>query len=213
MGPVGIEMAQALSRLGLEMAGFDIGETIAAISDPEIAGVATEVLGREFPLHLGAEATLSEAVGGISVSAGNASFTADAVLAAIGRRPNVDNLGLESLGVPLDEQGMPEVDPTTLQIGKLPVWLAGDANGHLPLLHEAADEGHIAGRNAMAETFVSHCRRAELAIIFSSPGIARVGRRFADLDFGSIAIGCADFSRQGRARMAERAEGLMRDLC
>ena len=210
MGPVGVEMAQALGRLGLEMAGFDIGETIAAISDPEIAGVATEVLGREFPLHLGAEATLSEAVGGISVSAGNASFTADAVLAAIGRRPNVDNLGLESLGVPLDERGMPEVDPTTLQIGKLPVWLAGDANGYLPLLHEAADEGHIAGRNAMVETSVSYCRRAELAIVFSSPGIARVGRRFADLDIGSIAVGCADFSRQGRARMAERAAGLMR---
>ena len=76
------------------------------------------------------------------------SVIVDKVVAAVGRRPNVDDLGLETLGVPLDEKGMREVDAMTMRIGTTPVLLAGDANGDKPLLHEAADAGHIAGLNA-----------------------------------------------------------------
>jgi dihydrolipoamide dehydrogenase len=114
------------------------------------------------------------------------------------------------LGVALDEHGMPDVDPTTLQVGDLPVFLAGDANGELQLLHEAADDGHIAGRNSLAEQPVRYRRRTPLAIVFSEPGLARVGRGFAELESDEAAVGGVDFSRQGRVRMAERAEGMAR---
>lgn len=210
MGAIGIEMAQALSRLGIEVAGFDTAEALAGLSDPEVITALREALEREFPLYLGAPADLSQSGRAITVASASGSFTADAVLAAMGRRPNIDNLGLETLGVPLDDRGMPAIDPTTLRIGDLPVWLAGDANSHLAILHEATDEGHIAGRNAVAEAPKAHCRRTELAIVFSSPGVARVGARLADLEPGGIAIGSVDFSTQGRARTAERATGLMR---
>ncbi len=119
-------------------------------------------------------------------------------------------MGLEALGVELDDRGMPPVDPTTMQIANLPVYLAGDANGHLALLHEAVDEGHIAGHNAAADRPASYCRRTELAIVFSAPGVARVGARLADLNPDAIAIGSADFTHQGRARIAKRNVGLMR---
>lgn len=210
LGPVGVELAQALSHLGLDVAGFDAAECVAGISDPEIARSAAEILSRDIALHLGKSAELSDSGAEIVVSGAGASFTADAVLAAIGRKPNIDGLGLENLGAPLDDDGMPDVDPTTLQIGDLPVWLAGDGNGRLPLLHEAADEGFIAGRNAMEDLSVRYRRRTELAIVFSSPGIASVGQRFGDLDAEKVAIGKVDFSRQARARMAERADGAMR---
>jgi dihydrolipoamide dehydrogenase len=210
LGAIGVEMAQALSRLGIEVAGFDSGESLAGLSDPEVLRVLHSCLQQEFPLYLGAPVTLSAAGDAILVSSTAGEFRADAVLAAVGRRPNIDDIGLDTLGVPLDDKGMPAVDPRTLQIGDLPVWLAGDANGRLPLLHEAADDGHIAGRNAMADSPKAYCRRAALAIVFSSPGVAVAGARFAELDAGRTAIGSADFSRQGRARTAERAAGLLR---
>jgi dihydrolipoamide dehydrogenase len=53
-------------------------------------------------------------------------------------------------------------------------------------------------------------RRTELTIVFSAPGVARVGARLADLNPDAIAIGSADFTRQGRARIAKRNVGLMR---
>jgi dihydrolipoamide dehydrogenase len=183
---------------------------MAGLTDPEVMQALQTALTREFPIHLGAPAELTEGNGGIAVESAAGSFAADAVLVAIGRRPNIDDLGLETLGVDLDDKGMPPVDPTTLQIADLPVWLAGDANGHLALLHEAADEGHIAGRNAVADAPQAYCRRTEIAIVFASPGAARVGKRLADLDRSAIAIGSADFGRQGRARIMERAKGLIR---
>ncbi|MEX2467869.1 MAG: dihydrolipoyl dehydrogenase [Gemmatimonadota bacterium] len=210
LGAIGVEMAQALSRLGLEVVGFDALDEMAGLTDPEVALAFRASIEREFPVHLGAPADLTDLDGAITVSGADGSFTADAVLAAMGRRPNIDDIGLDTLGVDLDERGMPPVDPTTLQIGDLPVWLVGDANGHLAVLHEAADEGHIAGRNAMAETPTEYCRRTGLAIVFSSPGVARVGARLGDLDPDATAIGSADFSQQARAKTAERAEGLLR---
>src|SRR5690606_32642531 len=106
---------------------------------------------------------------GLAVVHAAGRFTADAVLAAMGRRPNLDALGVETLGVPLDERGVPPVDPATLQIADLPVWLVGDANGDRAILHEAADEGHSAGRNATTEVPTAYCRRTPLGIVFSSP--------------------------------------------
>jgi dihydrolipoamide dehydrogenase len=234
LGAIGAEMAQALSRLGVEVAGFDAVDGMAGLTDPEVTSALRSALAREFPIHLGAAAELAEVgvtggagvaegagapVGGeaerrdrgtIHVSSASGSFTADAVLAAMGRRPNIEGLGLETLGVPLDERGLPPVDPNTLQIADLPVWLAGDANGYRAILHEAADEGHIAGRNAAGDEPAARCRRVGLAIVFCSPGVAWVGSRLADLDADKTAVGAFDFRRQSRARMSERAEGLMR---
>jgi dihydrolipoamide dehydrogenase len=210
MGAIGVELAQALSRLGIEVAGFDAATGLAGLTDPAVTSALRAALEREFRVHTGSPAVLSEAGAGIRVANDAGSFTADAVLAALGRRPNIAGLGLETLGVALDERGLPPVDPNTLQIADLPVWLAGDANGHLALLHEAADEGHIAGRNAVADAPRAHCRRTGLAIVFCTPEAARTGVRLADLDPGRTAIGSADFGTQGRARIARRAGGLMR---
>src|SRR5690606_20809494 len=70
------------------------------------------------------------------------------LLAALGRRPNLDGLELQKAGAELDERGVPLFDPHTLQIGRLPIFIAGDSNADRTLMHEAADEGEIAGFNA-----------------------------------------------------------------
>jgi len=215
LGAIGVEMAQALARLGVEVEGFEALDTLAGLTDPAVVAALEDALRQEFPVHTGSPAELSEADGRIAVSGGGGTFVADAVLAALGRTSNADTLGLADLdlaahGVQMNDKGLPRVDETTLQVGDLPLFLAGDANARLALLHEAADDGFIAGRNALADTPARFCRRTPLVIAFTSPGVARVGTRFADLDPGSAVVGSFDFSRQARARMAERARGLLR---
>ena len=211
MGAIGVEIAQSLARLGLEVAGFDTAEGLAGIDDPEVLAAFRPLLAADIALNLGTAAELEQAGDAIRVTAAGDSITVDAVLAAVGRRPNIDDLGLETLGVPLDDKGMPEIDPASLRIGTLPVFLAGDANVFRPLLHEAADEGHIAGRMAAVDASGDGlCRRTPLSIVFSSPQVARVGPPLSQLKSRDVVSGTVDFSRQSRARMAQTASGLLR---
>ena len=210
MGAIGVELAQAMARLGIEVAGFDARDTLAGTSDPEVAAALHQSVGQDLALYLGAPAEITDSGTTLTVSGAGGQFEADAVLAAMGRKPNIQGLGLETLGVDLNAHGLPEVNRHTLQIGDLAVFMAGDANGDRALLHEAADEGHIAGRNALARSVHAYQRRVPLAITFSAPNAARIGRGFAELQGEDILIGAQDFARQSRARMAEKAHGVIR---
>ncbi|WP_291478643.1 dihydrolipoyl dehydrogenase [Acidovorax sp.] len=228
MGVIGVEIAQTLARLGIEVAAFTTGNTLAGLKDPALNAEMAALLKQEMLLHTGAPAELREVPGGIEVSSGPNRVVVDQVIAAMGRVPNIEHLGLETLGVPLDNRGMPAVNPQTQQIGDLPVFLAGDANAQVPLLHEAADEGHIAGINAMAcaltpaaapaaapaaiptpPTPTRFQRRTPLAIVFCDPQVAMVGKRLADLDSAHTVTGTVSFENQGRARAAQRNRGAL----
>ena len=210
MGALGSEIAQALARLGIEVTGFGSDEHIAGLSDPDVNRQAVALLRAEFAIHLGQAAEPVIEGERIRVHAGNESAVADKVLVALGRRPNVDQMGIENLGVELDEHGVPPFDARSMQIAGLPVYIAGDASRHLPLLHEALDEGYIAGYNAPRNEPVCFERRVPLAIVFTDPGIAVLGQSFKTLNEDEIVIGEVDFSNQGRARMAEVNHGLLR---
>jgi dihydrolipoamide dehydrogenase len=210
LGAIGVEIAQALARLGLEVHGFEGGDRMAGVSDEKVAGFLQTSLAREFVINLGVEAELAEAEDGIEMRWGGGRVVVDKVLAAVGRRPNVEGLGLETLGVPLDDKGLPQVDPHTMRIGETPVFLAGDANGAKPLLHEGADEGHIAGLNATSCEPIRLSRRTPLSIVFCDPEVATVGQRASDVDRAGMLIGEVDFGSQGRARVIQENRGLLR---
>lgn len=210
LGPLGVEIAQALARLDIEVHGFDADRQIAGISDERVAYAARNEIAREFAIHLDTEVELAEAGSGVEIRWEGGSITVERVIVAVGRRPNVGGLGLETLGVPLDENGMPEVDPMTMRIGTTPVLLAGDATGKRPLLHEAADDGHIAGLNATSKDPIRLSRRTPLSVVFCDPEVASVGRRERELDPETILIGEMDFARQGRARIMQENRGLLR---
>ncbi|HLP81592.1 MAG TPA: FAD-dependent oxidoreductase, partial [Nitrosomonas sp.] len=144
------------------------------------------------------------------VRAGDKEIIVDGVLAALGRHPNIANLGLETLGVPLDDHGIPPIDPTTMQIADLRVFMVGDVHARSALLHEAADEGHMAGINATRSIPICFLRRTPLAIVFSDPNIAIVGKRYDALDRDTTLTGEVSFSNQGRARLGQRNEGMLR---
>lgn len=207
MGAIGVELSQALARLGLEVAAFTSGHALGGLSDPTLNAALGALLKQEMVLHTHAKAELREVPGGIEVSSGANRVVVDHVVAAMGRTPNIEHLGLGTLGEPLDERGMPKVDRQTQQIGKLRVFLAGDANDDAALLHEGADEGHIAGMNALAAEPTRFVRRTPLSIVFCDPNVAVVGTPFSKLDPARTVVGAVDFNNHGRARAALRNQG------
>lgn len=214
LGAIGLEMGQALARLGIEVTGFDALERIGGIADAAIAETALELLSQDFPMHLGQEAKIEQVSdqvsGGLRVSAGVHAVTVDKLLVCIGRRPNIDELGLADVGVPLDDRGRPKLDPHTMQLGALPIFVAGDATGDALIMHVAADEGRVAGFNAGRDTSGRYRAKTPLGIVFTDPNIVSVGARLDDLDQDTIAIGDFDFESQGRARIMARSRGRLR---
>jgi dihydrolipoamide dehydrogenase len=132
------------------------------------------------------------------------------VLAALGRRPNTDDLGLEHIGVKVDERGVPDFDRATRQIGDLPIFIAGDVAAEVPVMHEAADDGYIAGTNATRAEPICFERRTPLSIVFCDPGAAIVGTPCAHLDPATTAVGTVSFANQGRATLAAENHGVAR---
>ncbi len=211
LGVIGLELGQTIARLGVEVTGIDLAENIGGISDPEVNKAAIEVIGKEFPLWLGHGAEITEeADGRLRVTAGENSVVVDKVFASLGRRPNLDRLGLENLGIELDERGIPVYNPNTMQIGDHPLFLAGDINADRPILHEAGDEGKIAGYNAAHDEIRAFRRKTPLAIVFSDPNIISVGARFADLEPDSFKVGEMKVAPVGRALIMGKNRGTIR---
>ena len=210
LGTIGLELGQSLHRMGVELTGFDQQHTIAGIRDPDVNEAAIGILGKEMPLHLGAAAEITEEGDKLRVTAGPHSVVVDRVLCSIGRAPNIDRLGLENLGVPLNAKGLPPFDHNTMQVADLPVYIAGDVTGERPILHEAGDEGKIAGYNAARGTSQAFRRKTPLFINFCDPNICAVGARFDELDPDTTAIGEIKFAPVGRALIMGKNRGVLR---
>lgn len=209
-GPVGLELGQAMARLGCKVTLIDDLTSVGVLTDPVLIEAATKIFGEEMNIEQGRVDGISPAEGGLNVAVGENSLKVERVLAAMGRKPNIENLGLENLGVPLNGRGLPEADSSTMQVGELPVFIAGDVNGDRPILHEAIDEGIIAGYNAVRKELHCFRRRVPLGIVFTEPNIAFVGKRYKDVKDISHIIGEAEFASQGRALIAGKDKGSIR---
>ncbi|MGH6636625.1 MAG: dihydrolipoyl dehydrogenase [Gammaproteobacteria bacterium] len=213
-GSVGLELGQALHRLGVRTRLFSQGDNIGPLRDPVVNEAARNIIARELPLLLNAETEFEKDGNGVRVrwrtNGGEGEERFRWILSATGRPPNLAGLDLEKTGLELDERGSPRFDPRTMQCGDSPIFIAGDVNGYRPLLHEAADEGRIAGINAASwPTVQAMRRRTPLGIVFTDPQLAVVGTGFPDLDDG-VAIGSIDYRDQGRARVIGKNAGLIR---
>lgn len=214
LGGVGLEMGLALARLGVRVVSGDLQHTPAGITDPAVRERALQRFGSELPMWMGRPVQTQLAGEGVRMSSGENGETVDVVLAALGRRANVEDLDLARAGVVLDPKGQPEVDPRTLRAGTAPVFLAGDVQPDRPLMHEAADEGVIAARGALAmlagEPPELPARRTPMSIIFSDPDIAAVGAAFDRLDPQEVVVGSAEGAGSGRSKILGTPENLVR---
>lgn len=223
-GVIGLELGQALSRLGVRVHLFGRGSSVGPLSDPDLVAYARATFASEFPAHFDAETEVSRDGDAVVVrwrdranpeTGGEERF--DVLLAATGRRPNLDRIGLANTSLVLDERGAPRHDRQSMRAesagGAASIFIAGDAAIELPLLHEAADEGRIAGENAAREgRAYRRARRTGLGIVFSDPQIAIAGRGHRALTEAGIAFahGEVSFEDQGRARVIGRDRGLLR---
>ncbi len=216
-GIIGLEIGQALDRLGVKVAFFNPFDELGRFSDPEVVAKAHKVFGKRLELHLRSDATGVDKVDGgyrirwTDINGKDHERVFERVMSAAGRRANIEGLDLENAEIPLSDRGLPISDPRTLQCGDKPIFVAGDVSGHRPILHEASDEGRIAGSNAAKFPDVqATVRKTPLEIAFTEPQMAIAGERYAELDPDSIEIGSVSYDNQGRARVMGQNCGLVR---
>jgi dihydrolipoamide dehydrogenase len=206
LGVIGLELGQALARKGVQVTGVEAAGQIAGLSDDIAHEVLLDLMRKEMDIWTGDQAMLSDNGDSITLTAGARSVEVDKVLVAIGRRPNLDNLGLA-----LDDRGMPVFDRNSMQLGDLSIYLAGDVNGEAQILHEAGDEGKIAGYNAAHGASVRFKRKTPLAITFCDPNIALVGQSWSQLkDNENVVVGEMRMGPVGRALIMGKNKGIMR---
>lgn len=217
-GVIGLELGQALHRLGVRVRIFGRRNSVGPLRDPAVKNAAATALRAELPVDFDASVEAVEPAGESSSDGVVVRFVdADdnvrverfaTVLVAAGRRPNLANIGLENAGIAAGAT----VERTTSRWGTSNVFVAGDANDDLPVLHEAADEGTIAGENAAVFPEMRVCRRRTgLVIAFTDPTIAVVAGGFdAVSSRGRFVAGEVDFGNQGRSRVMLKNRGLAR---
>ncbi len=215
-GVIGLELGQALHRLGVKVLMFGRNQSVGPFTDPGVRAYATRTFQSEFYLDATAEVRAIERVAdGVSVryvhrNGTERTDTVDFVIAAVGRKPNVHDLGLENLSIARDGSGVPLFDRETMRCGDSSIYIAGDVNDDVPLLHEAADEGRIAGENAARNDGPQPARRrATMGVVFSDPQLAVVGTGYSALRPESFVTGEVCFENQGRSRVMLRNKGLL----
>ena len=212
LGVIGLELGQALHRLGIEVTAITLDQAFGGLSDPSLQQYAAQTFRDEFPIAFDRVTSLREDGNDLLVEfAGGNSVRVDAALVAIGRRPSVAGLGVAELGIPLS-RGLPEFDPNTFRVRGTPWYLVGDVNGTRPVLHEASDEGRIAGFNAARSDDQCFTRRTPLVVTFSSPAIGIVGQSYRELTEKNVdfVTGQATYEGQGRAIVKIAERGLLR---
>ncbi|MDP4001868.1 dihydrolipoyl dehydrogenase [Methylobacterium sp. NEAU K] len=218
-GAVGIEIAQAMARLGVPVTVLDAGDAVAGLSEPDLARQAAGIFGSELELHLGSTLEAAAPDGqGVRLDwidrDGRAQVTRVArVLAATGRSPNLDGIGIEAAGLRLGADGVPDFDRRSPVCAGAQILIAGDADAWRPVLHEASRQGRIAGANAAAlaagRAVEAPVPWTSLAMVFTHPQVAVIGAPY-DPDAAGRLTGTVDFSDQGRARVECRNRGGIR---
>ncbi|WP_395701918.1 dihydrolipoyl dehydrogenase [Aquabacterium sp.] len=212
-GVIALELAQALHRLGVRVRLHARSQRLGPLTDATLQRRAREIFGAELPLTLGAsDLRLQRDGNGVRVHAGGRDERFDWVLAAVGRQPALAGLQLQHADLPLDPHGVPLFDRRTGQVGDSHVFIAGDAHDETPLLHEAADDGRIAGDNAGRFPDIRvRPRRAPLAVVFSDPQLMIAGDSHAQLVAAGrhFETGEVSFDDQGRSRVMLKNRGAL----
>jgi pyruvate/2-oxoglutarate dehydrogenase complex dihydrolipoamide dehydrogenase (E3) component len=210
-GATGLELAQAFRRFGSEVVVVETLERLLPKEEPEAGQVVAEVLRREgVDLRLGSQAAAARTEDGeIVLALERAELRGDALLLAVGRRGSVNGLGLEPLGLQLDD-GYVRVD----QRGRTSVaniFGAGDVTGGLQFTHVAAHEGRVAGLNAAGKRAKIDGRVVPW-VTYTDPEVARVGLTESEARerHDGVEVVSYPMSRVDRARIAERAVGFVK---
>jgi pyruvate/2-oxoglutarate dehydrogenase complex dihydrolipoamide dehydrogenase (E3) component len=173
-GPVGVEMGQAVRRLGGEVAVIDMAEHVLGREPAPLGEALGEVLRREgIELVLSATVTAARRDGEdyvLELDDGR-ELRGERLLVATGRRPRVRGLGLETVGIDPDAHAVPVDAHLRVAEG---LWAIGDVNGLWPLTHVGKYEGEVVAANILGEPRKASYE-AVPRVVYTDPQAAAVG--------------------------------------
>ena len=173
-GPVGVEMAQAVRRLGGEVVVIDKAEHVLAREPAPLGEALGEVLRREgveLALGVGVTAARRDDEEFVVVLDDGRELRGDRLLVATGRRPRVDGLGLDTVGIEADPRGVP-VDAYLRAAEN--VWAIGDVTGLWPLTHVGKYQGEVVAANILGASRQANYE-AVPRVTYTDPQAAAVG--------------------------------------
>jgi pyruvate/2-oxoglutarate dehydrogenase complex dihydrolipoamide dehydrogenase (E3) component len=173
-GPVGVEMAQAVLRLGGEAAIVNSGEHLLSREAAPLGEALGEALRRDgIELVLSAKAAAARRDGEAYVLEldDGRELSGDRLLVATGRRPRVLGIGLETVGIEPDPRGVPVDDHMRAAEG---LWAIGDVNGLWPLTHAGKYQGRVVAANILGEPRKAN-HEAVPRVAYTDPHAAAVG--------------------------------------
>jgi len=213
-GPIGMEMAQAHIRLGCKVTVIE-GMKALGKDDPELAAIALDALRDEgVEIVEGALAQqISGSEGDITVETSAGTFHGSHLLMAVGRKPNTDDLGLESAGVETDARGYIVVDDQ-LRTSVPHVWATGDVNGRGAFTHTSYNDYEIVAANLFDDDPRRVSDRIMAYGLYVDPPLGRVGMTENDARASGrkVLVGKMMMSRVGRARERSETQGFMKVL-
>jgi pyruvate/2-oxoglutarate dehydrogenase complex dihydrolipoamide dehydrogenase (E3) component len=218
-GYAGLELAQAYRRFGAEVSVVEAGPQLMAREDPDVAHEIRRILADEgLAIHVGAQLLKVEGQSGNAVSvtlqtnSGEQTINGSHILVATGRIPNTAGIGLDTVGVELDERGFVRVNER-LETSAPNVWALGDCAGSPMFTHISEDDFRIVrdnlagGRRSTHDRFIPYC-------MFTDPPLAHVGLSEREAERQGVKTRIARLPMKAvlRAQATGETEGLMKAL-
>lgn len=177
-GVIGVEFADLFNAFGVKVSIVEMLDRLLPLMDADLGqALAWTMEQRGVQMHLDSRVTgLDARAGGLRATVispnGEVGLEADHVLVAVGRRPNVEDLGLEATGVRVEKTGIPV--NARMQTNVPGIYAVGDVTGGLQLAHVASQGGEVAVENALGRASVLDLKTVP-SCVFTDPEIASVG--------------------------------------
>jgi pyruvate/2-oxoglutarate dehydrogenase complex dihydrolipoamide dehydrogenase (E3) component len=197
-GPNGLELAQAFARYGAHVTLVEAADRIATAEEPEAALALTDVLRDEgIDVRAGVEIARVDHDGEFHVRVGGETLDADELLVAAGRTNNIDDIGLETVG--LDPEARTVVIDEHMRAGER-LWAVGDITGQGAFTHVSRYQAFGAVADILGQDAPGADYRAVSRVTFTDPELASVGltERQAREDGMAVRTGLAQIERSAR---------------
>jgi dihydrolipoamide dehydrogenase len=177
-GAVGCELSQVFARFGVRVTLVEAGSQLLGHEHPAIAALLAETLAADgVDVRLGVEVERFEpgAGGGAHALLSDGSeVVCSRVLLAVGRRPSLEHLGLDSLGIDPDGRGALRVDDACRVVGRDDVWAVGDVTAVAPFTHTAKHQAEVVVSNLLGRPRTASYDAIPRAV-YTDPPVVSVG--------------------------------------
>jgi len=216
---IGLEFAQMYRRFGSRVTVLEYGDRLIGREDPDVSEAVQTILeGEGVEVRLGVrdfavagkadDIRLTATINGAAIS-----IDGSHLLLAVGRKPNVEALKLEAMGITLDKRGYIDVDDS-LQTSVAGIWAIGDVNGRGAFTHTSYNDYEIVAGDLLDGDCRGVSDRIQAYALYIDPPLARIGMNESEARKSGLRVlkGYLPMARVGRARERGEADGFMQVL-